>query len=71
MEELSTLEKDHTAESEYTKSIKDLCDKLIFKGFDVLSRVYPEHGFYIKYPRPELTSDPYIRDEFDNIVARK
>ena len=48
IEELSALEKDHTLESEYTKSIKALCDKLIFKGFDILSKVYPEHGFYIK-----------------------
>ena len=48
IEELSALEKDHTLESEYTKSIKALCDKLIFKGFDILSQVYPEHGFYIK-----------------------
>lgn len=71
MEELFALEKDHTPESEYTKSVKDLCDKLIFKGFDVLAKAYPEHGFYIKYPRPELISDPYIRDKFDNIVARK
>ena len=49
-EELSALEKSNTQESEYTKSIKDLCDKLIFKGFDILSKVYPEHGFYIKIP---------------------
>ena len=47
MEELSALENDHTPESEYTESIKALCDKLIFKGFDILSKVYPEHGFYI------------------------
>ena len=47
-EELSALEKSNTQESEYTKSIKDICDKLIFKGFDILSKVYPEHGFYIK-----------------------
>ena len=46
MEELSALENDHTPESEYTESIKALCDKLIFKGFDILSKVYPEHGFY-------------------------
>ena len=49
MEELSALENDHTPESEYTESIKALCDKLILKGFDILSQVYPEHGFYIKY----------------------
>ena len=61
MEELSALEKDHTPESEYTKSIKELCDKLIFKGFDILTKTYPEHGFYIKHPRPELISDPYKR----------
>ena len=48
MEELSALENDHTPESEYTESIKALCDKLILKGFDILSQVYPEHGFYIK-----------------------
>ena len=47
MEELSALENDHTPESEYTESIKALCDKLVFKGFDILSQVYPEHGFYI------------------------
>ena len=47
-EELSALEKSNTQEPEYTKSIKDLCDKLIFNGFDILSQVYPEHGFYIK-----------------------
>ena len=47
-EELSALEKSNTQESEYTKSIKDICDKLIFKGFDILSKVYPEHQFYIK-----------------------
>ena len=46
MEELSALENDHTPESEYTDSIKALCDKLVFKGFDILSQVYPEHGFY-------------------------
>ena len=71
MEELSALEKDHTPESEYTKSIKELCDKLIFKGFDIFAKTYPEHGFYIKHPRPELISDPYIIDEFDNTVTRK
>lgn len=71
MEELTILEKDNTPESDYTKSVKELCDKLIFKGFDILSKTYPEHGFYIKHPRPELISDPYIIDEFDNIVARK
>ena len=49
-EELSALEKSDTQESEYTKSIKELCDKLIFKGFYILSQVYPEHGFYIKIP---------------------
>ena len=54
-----------------TISIKELCDKLIFKGFDIFAKTYPEHGFYIKHPRPELISDPYIRDEFDNIVTRK
>ena len=48
IEELSALEKVHTPESDYTKSIKELCDKLIFKGFDILSKVYPEHQFYIK-----------------------
>lgn len=48
MEELSTLEKDRTPESDYTKSVKALCDKLIFKGFDILAETYPEHGFYIK-----------------------
>ena len=47
-EELSALEKSNTQESEYTKSIKELCDKLIFKGFDILCKVYPEHEFYIK-----------------------
>ena len=47
-EELSALEKSNTQESEYTKSIKELCDKLIFKGFGILSKVYPEHQFYIK-----------------------
>ena len=55
----------------FTKSIKELCDKLIFKGFDIFAKTYPEHGFYIKHPRPELISGPYIRDEFDNIVIRK
>ena len=49
-EELSALEKSNTQESEYTKSIKYICDKLIFKGFDILCKVYPEHGFYIKIP---------------------
>ena len=47
-EELSALEKSNTQESEYTKSIKELCDRLIFKGFGILSKVYPEHQFYIK-----------------------
>ena len=51
-EELSALEKSNTQESEYTKSIKDVCDKLIFKGFDILSKVYPEHEFYIKNTPP-------------------
>lgn len=49
-EELSALEKSNSQESEYTKSIKYICDKLIFKGFYILSQVYPEHGFYIKIP---------------------
>ena len=53
-----------------TISIKELCDKLIFKGFDIFAKTYPEHGFYIKHPRPELISD-LIREEFDNIVTRK
>ena len=48
IEKLSALEKNHTPESDYTKSIKSLCDKLIFKGFDMLAETYPEHGFYIK-----------------------
>lgn len=54
MEELTILEKDNTPESEYTKSIKDLCDKLILKGFDIIAKTYPEYGFYIKYTRPDL-----------------
>ena len=49
MEKLSALEKNHTPESDYTKSIKSLCDKLIFKGFDMLDETYPEHGFYTKH----------------------
>ena len=48
MEELSDLETIHPLEdSDYARSIKALCDKLIFKGFDVLAKTYPEHGFYI------------------------
>ncbi len=49
MEKLSALEKNHTPESDYTKSIKAICDKLIFKGFDMLAETYPEHGFYTKH----------------------
>lgn len=49
MEKLSALEKNHSPEYDYTKSIKSLCDKLIFKGFDILAETYPEHGFYIKH----------------------
>lgn len=50
-EELSVLERNHTPESEYTKSVKELCDKLLFNGFDILTKTYPEHGFYIRHSK--------------------
>ena len=34
-------------DSDYIKDIKDLCDNLMLKGFEALSKTYPEHGFYI------------------------
>ena len=34
-------------DSNYIKEIEDLCDNLMLKGFEALSKTYPEHGFYI------------------------
>ena len=49
LEKLKTaIEEDLTVESDYIKEIEDFCDKLILKGFELLSKTYPEHGFYIK-----------------------
>ena len=34
-------------DANYIKEIEDLCDNLMLKGFEALSKTYPEHGFYI------------------------
>lgn len=48
LEKLKVAIEDYlTVEEDYIKEIEDFCDKLILKGFEILSKTYPEHGFYI------------------------
>ena len=48
LEKLKAAIEDYlTVEEDYIKEIEDFCDKLILKGFELLSKTYPEHGFYI------------------------